>query len=67
LALEDKMPKFIVKLSGQIDVEANSLKEAEDKAKKICSCPYVWFNTLEVGKDVDELGWSLKKNIIYRD
>ena len=56
------MPKYFVKFSGCIELEAKDKQEAERLAQK---CPaiacYAGFNAYEIGKEVDELGWTIKQ------
>lgn len=51
--------KFIVTLTGAVDVEAENYVEATQKARELVG-PWPILIAKEVGVDVDENGWSLK-------
>lgn len=55
------MKQFYIKISGSaFGIEANDEKEAIEQVKKIAAC-YCSFTALEIGKDVDELGYPIEK------
>jgi hypothetical protein len=57
------MPRYYVKISGSIwNMKAESRTDAEQQASKLpCLGAYCSVQALEIGKDVDELGWPIPK------
>lgn len=57
------MPTFYVKYAGASFIEAKNEEEAR-KTMKHLAYPCATFQYLEVGKDVDDLGWPLPQDMI---
>lgn len=53
--------RFYIKFSGSaFDIRAETPEQAVAQIRKILDC-YATITTLEIGKDVDELGWPIRK------
>jgi hypothetical protein len=53
--------RFYLKFSGSaFGIEADTPEQAVEQIRKILDC-YATITTLEIGVDVDELGWPIRK------
>lgn len=53
--------RYYIKISGSAwDIQADSPEAAWKQIREHCEA-YCFYNVLEIGKDVNELGWPLKK------